>query len=242
MLFDALIVDSDLCSRGYLWQATLAEPHFRRVTAVRALDDALLLLTEGYVFHVLLISHTLERNRINSFVQSAKQTSGGKEAAYVLVLRDSEQTTDNIAFSIMEGSDGFLILPFSVHSLREVAAIAARVKHQHELKKKRAAIQLIVMDLIQALESLAFAKLCHKGEKNCRLRFSKVTASLQKLKEEDLPLYFEVATDLFSTAAPRPLIDYHGISKRVRERLEEKILSKGLTFFNLEEALREEKH
>ena len=56
MLFDAMIIDPNPSSRGFLWQATLANPRFHRVTAYSKFNAALKVLEDGAHYDGLLIS------------------------------------------------------------------------------------------------------------------------------------------------------------------------------------------
>src|SRR5262249_32914468 len=94
MFFDALIIDPNPTSRGYLWQATLSEPNFRRVKALAGIEEALTHLQNGNRYDVLLITSEMSSETIRNFVPNAKQTDAGKEAAYVVVLKKKDQESE----------------------------------------------------------------------------------------------------------------------------------------------------
>ncbi len=219
MFLRALIIDANPVSRAYLWQATLAGVYFNRVKAYSHTADALRHLQSGYAYDVVLITSTIDREEVRNFISSAKLSEGGKEAAYVMVLKANHQDAENIAFSMMEGTDGFLMEPFSVDSLRQVAAIAARVKGEYERARQRAAIALIVGEIMKSLDDLANAKILGDDTSQQKKKLVASTRALKKLKSgNDLQLYYDLAPEMFEAGKPRPSLGYGGASKRVRER------------------------
>ena len=168
---------------------------------------------------MVLITSTIDRDEMRSFITASKISEGGKEAAYVMVLKANHQDAENIAFSMMEGTDGFLMEPFSVDSLRQVAMIAARVKGEFERARQRAAIALIVGDIMKSLDDLANAKILGDDTVQQRKKLVTSTRALKKLKSgNDLQLYYDLAPEMFEAGTPRPSLGYGGASKRVRER------------------------
>lgn len=221
MLFDALIVDPNPFSRGNLWQATLYEPNFRSVKAVSGLSEALAQLQNGNRFHVLLITSEFPSSDIKTFIPDAKRTDSGKEAAYVLVLKKKDQDAENVATSIVDGTDGLLLEPYSVHSLKQVAAIAARVKGEHERERARAAISLMLHDIIPKLDAYAEAKRKQQEPGSSYKDLKRLGAGLKKIVKEHQSAYAEVAHDVFQTASPRQTKSkYKGASKRVKQLVE----------------------
>jgi response regulator RpfG family c-di-GMP phosphodiesterase len=221
MSLQALIIDPNPTSRGYLWQATLAEVNFQRVKAYSKFDTALNYLQEGAKYDVLLITSQFPKDEIARFVEQAKLSEGGKEAAYVVVLKAAHQNTENIATSMMEGVDGFLFEPFSVQSLRQVAAIAARVKSEFEKQRRRAAISLYVIDVMKALDDYALALFSDTDVVAKNKLFLKSVLPFRKMGPEDLAVYYDVVGEIFEKARPRPPISYKGASLRVRQKAKE---------------------
>ncbi len=219
-MLDALIIDSNPLSRGFLWQATLAESHFRRVKAVSTLQAALDQLG-NHQFDVILIPSTIDVEDVKRFVSEARQSIGGKESAFVVVLKVPDQTTEKIATGIMDGTDGFLFEPFSVESLKQVAAIASRVKGEHERQRREAATKLLITDLMRRLDEFALAVQADKGamiHSKERREFLKSSATLKKFRANDLGLYHQLAPEMFEAALPR-LVVYKGASRRLKKKL-----------------------
>lgn len=219
-MLDALIIDSNPLSRGFLWQATLAESHFRKVKAVGNLPAAIAQLNDNR-FDVILIPSTIAVDEAKQFVSDARHTEGGKESAFVVVLKLPDQTTEKIATGIMDGTDGFLFEPYSVESLKRVASVASKVKGEHERRRKEAATRLLIADIIEKLDTYSSAVQADKGAMSHsreRKEFLKAAATLKKFKQIDLGIYYEVAPGMFEAALPK-LIIYRGASKRLKKKL-----------------------
>jgi len=220
--FNALIVDPNAYSRANLWQVTLYDPNFNSVKAVSSLEDATAQLQNGNRFDVLLVTSDLEPERVREFIPAAKQIDAGKEAAYVIVLKQNHQDAENVAASLVDGTDGFLLEPYSVDALRRVANIAARIKKQHEANRARAAMTLLFRDVVPKLDAYAEAARKKKDAPIAEKEFRHVAASLQKLIKGHEDVYLSLAEEFFEKASPRAAKSkYKGASKRVRQ-LEEK--------------------
>ena len=219
--FDAMIIDPDPTSRGYLWQATLAEVSFHKVKAFSKTDTAIAHLAQGAKFDVVLITSGFIRDDIINFIHEAKQTDGGKEAAYIWVLKTVHQTTDNIAFGLIDGTDGFLLEPFSVDSLQQVAAIAARVRKEYDRQRKKVALTLVVKEIMSALDEFALSKVTKKSVAAAAHEFKKATEVLRKLEVDDIEIYHELACEMFEKGVPRPPVAYRGASTRVKQKMKE---------------------
>ncbi len=218
--FSALIVEASPTKRSYLWQATLSEPSFGRVKGMKSLEEALAHLQEGNKFHVLLLSKAFSRKQLSTFITNAKNSSGGKESAYVLVLSDDDQTRETVALSMNDGMDGFLFSPFSVDSLKEVARIAASIKLKFETEKRKASLRIIIPEVTQALDDLALSKIKNKsgGEKEKSLK-NKVK-NLKEVAYDFREIYIDMLAEICAQAEPRKIPAYEGASERVKAMMD----------------------
>lgn len=222
MQFRALIVDPNPTIRAYLWQATLANVYFERVKACSKIATALNLLEQHEAYDVILLASTIPKAEMDAFVLTSKQADGGKEAAYIVILKAQHQNTENVAEGLLHGLDGFLLEPFSADSLKRVALVAARVKKEFERQRSEAAIRIIVADILKTLRGYLNATILGEEVNRTRRDLQKSVAALQKIPEEHRDLYFEIATEMFGASAPRPSIGYHGASKRLKKKLQKK--------------------
>ncbi len=223
----ALIIEPNASKRSYLWQATLSEPQFSRVKGMKSLGDTLAFLAERSI-DVILISACFSKNKVVEFIEHARALQGGKESAYVSVVPTAEQTNENIAMDLLGGLDGFLFVPFSVHSLKQVAKIASRVKKRFEADKKKAALTLLIPPLAKCLDNYAVAtmiqsKMTIEKKEELLESFGSVRSIALEFRDD----YINILTEQFENCPPRTLPTYEGASERVR-MMYEKTLKKVL--------------
>lgn len=224
--YTALIIEPSASKRSYLWQATLSEPSFARVKGIKSLEEGLMHLQEGNVFNVVLLPSCFNRGQLATFIAKSKESYGGKEAAYVLVLPEDDQVREKIALTIKDGMDGFLFSPFSVNSLKEVANIAASVKLKFETEKRKASLQLLLPDFLLSIDNLALAHLKKKETSDKNKIVKQHANNLKEIATDFRDLYLDILMQECEKAKPRQLPAYKGASKRVKQMLEK---SKGIS-------------
>ncbi|MCB0324859.1 MAG: hypothetical protein KDD69_14850 [Bdellovibrionales bacterium] len=221
--FNILIIDPDSGSRGNLKQAALALTQFHKVYATATLKEAIGKTDAPESIDVLFISYRFDAEDIAAFIDQAKQTKRGKDWAYCAVLKASEQKNDVIAGSVIGGIDGFLFEPFSADNLREIAEVTAKVKLQNELKRKQAAMQVLLKEISAHLDAVAFYKKRGRDPRAAMRKLAEAASSLEKFKGNTFAAYVEAATEYFGNVPP-PISEYTGASQRVRARMEERML------------------
>lgn len=218
MQLSALIVDFNPMSRSFLWQVTVEGVYFRRVKAYSHTQDALEHLRSGVKYDVLLITSQIPQEETKSFIQKAKESEGGKEAAYIVVVKMPDQTTENVASGMLGGTDGFLFEPFSVESLKQVATIAERVRKKFEDERQRAAYRLIATDVMRSLDEFAVATITNENIPGARKQMQQSVRSIKKMTSEQYGMYVDIMSSVFETARPRAPLGYKGASQRVRDK------------------------
>lgn len=218
MQLSALIIDFNPTSRSFLWQVTVEGVYFRRVKAYSHTKDAYEHLRSGARYDVVLITSQIPQAETKSFITRAKETDGGREAAYIMVVKIPDQTTENIATNMIGGTDGFLLEPFSVESLKQVAAIAEGVRKKFEAERQRAAFQLIASGIIKALDEFSTATITNENVGAARKSFQAATRPLKKMERDQFHLFIDILTEACEDARPRAPLGYKGASQRVRER------------------------
>jgi response regulator RpfG family c-di-GMP phosphodiesterase len=219
--FIPIVVEPDSMKQGYLHQAIRAESSFMKLRCFRNIDGTIKYLRSSEPVDVVLISSTYSQYVINHFVSAAKESKGGKEAAYVLFTPMEIDSRETIASSMIDGMDGVLFSPFSVHSVQEVARIADQVRKKFELQRKKAALFLLLPNVTKALDDLALA--LYQGISTVPAK-KKLVSTLDKISPLKKDLANEYYTGLFSLleeAEPRSSDTglYSGASKRLRQKL-----------------------
>ena len=218
MQLSALIVDFNPMSRSFLWQVTVEGVYFRRVKAYSHTKDALEHLRSGVKYDVLLITSQIPQEETKGFIAKAKESEGGKEAAYIVVVKIPDQTTENVASGMLGGTDGFLFEPFSIESLKQVAEIAERVRKKFEDERQKAAFQLIASDVMRCLDELAVATITNENLLAAKKQMQQSARSIKKMTSEQYALYVDIMSSVFENARPRAPIGYKGASQRVRDK------------------------
>ncbi|MBP9838041.1 MAG: response regulator [Proteobacteria bacterium] len=215
---NALIIDPRPESRGFLWQAILANSDFHTAKACSDTEDAIFRLTSGLKFDIVLLNSSLSTKRIAEFLPKAKETEGGRESAYVTVLKKKDQSNENVALGIMEGTDGFLLEPFSYDSLKSVAALAAKIKGEHEEKRHLAALNILIKNIIPKIDLYSEMSRKKDNTKYAKDEFLKAYASLERIAENHYDFYIKTVAAEFMKASPRikKTSSYNGASKRLQ--------------------------
>lgn len=220
--YNILIVDSDSLSRGKLKQVALALTSFNKVTAVASLAEGLSKTETPEQIDIVVISNRFGEEDLSRFVQEAKKTRRGKEWAYMLVLQSVEQQNQVIAGGVLNGIDGFLFEPYSAENMREMAEITAHVKLRNEASRKKAAMAMILKEILGHLDAVAFFRSCRRESAVATRKFRESCAALKSMKDENYEAYVETAIEIFGSANLPASKAYSGVSQRVREKLEAK--------------------
>ncbi|MBN8549035.1 MAG: hypothetical protein J0M12_06950 [Deltaproteobacteria bacterium] len=227
--FDAILVDPDLNSRMRLKQATTAVPAFGTVQQTSTTNEALSRMGGGgEKCDVIFISYRIDQGEITNFIKKAKETKSGQDTAYVLVLKNGADGA-SIAQNVIGGADGMLFEPYSVDYLYEITNLASRVKKERSTAREKAAISMLVQDLIAQVDQLAYLKSCSMDTSRAFKKMRDSSNFIQTLSPESLQVYYELAVNAFE-AAPLPTDiskykKYGGVSDRIKKRMEKKVVA-----------------
>jgi CheY-like chemotaxis protein len=227
--YDTIIIDPDLDSRMRLKQAMTAVYNFGKSHQVVSLDEALSRLRGSDNCDVIFISYRFEQKEVAQFIKNAKETKNGMDAAYVLVMKTKNQDTSTVAQNVMSGADGFLFEPYSVDLLLEITQLSAKVKVERAATREKAAINLLVQDVIGQIDQVSYIKSCQIDIGASMKKLRDLCAVFQGLDAEKLNLYYESALKCFEDAPiPKNVFQhkkYGGVSSRIKKKMEEKILA-----------------
>ena len=151
--YSALIVDSNAGIRGRLKNAMRAVPSFGEIQICSSLADARQRISQT-PYDVVFISVRIGEEPTSRFILDAKQSMHGRDSAYVLVL-EGRKNSFAVARSLMEGADGILLEPYSVHSLQEITALAERVRKERHHLRLKLAMRLLVTEIAAQLEQVS---------------------------------------------------------------------------------------
>lgn len=222
--FNVLIIDPDSASRGKLKQVALALTTFKKVHTISNLREGLAMTSPHESIDIVCLSYRFEEKDIGKFIETAKATEGGKEWAYMAVLKSAEQKNQVVANGVITGIDGFLFEPYSADNMREMAEITAKVKHRNAMNRKKAAMKMILKEVIEHIDAVSFYKSKGKDPITAKKRLAESCQSLRKFRGEVFDVYVEMAIELFGAAQPPAVASYSGVSKRIKDRLETKML------------------
>lgn len=222
--YDALICDPDIATRIRLKTATTAVPRFGRIGHCGSLPEASEALTGQLSFNVVFVSNRIPQEEITSFILKGRETPQGQDAAYIVVLAGTAQDSSTVAQNVMVGADGFLFEPYSVDSLVEITALAAKVKRDRSRAREAAALGLVVNDVISQIDIVAQLKKSGMDLGPNMKKLREMCALFRNLTKDAFANYAMIAVEKFQ-AAPVPSSGrkkYGGVSDRVKKRLEEK--------------------
>lgn len=227
--YDAVVVDPDLPSRMRLKQATTAVPAFGSVQLTGSLDEALGRITSCNHCDVVFVSHRFEKEDLNSFIKKAKETKQGQDAAYVMVLQSKEGSSAKVAESVLGGADGMLFEPYSVDYLYEITNLAARVKKERSDAREKAAIGVLIQDIIQQIDQIAYLRSCNMETGRAFKKLKETCGVLTSLSPGSGEAYYQMAVEAFENAQIPVNVSkykkYGGVSDRIKKRMEKKVIA-----------------
>ena len=225
--FNCLIIDPDMPGRMRLKQATTPIAEFGLVTPMGNISEANAFLNGEKVTDVVFLSARLPQEQLSPFIQAAKQSKGGQDAAYVIVTKNAGDGARSIAEIMMLGGDGMLCEPYSVDSLLEITLLSAKVRKERAGEREKVAIGIMIKDLITQLDLVC----CLKAN-NCELGLSirklkESAAMIAGLPPESQSIYLDVMQQAFIDAPLPPkalgVKKYGGVSSRIKKKMEQKL-------------------
>lgn len=223
----ALLIDPDIEARMRLKTITGSVIEFGLVEYSQSLSDALQKVGTGSVYDVVFVSNRIPEADFQAFIKKAKETQGGQDTAFVLVLSTNNQGNATVAKNVIGGADGFLFEPYSVDNVMDTTFLATRVKKERSFAREKAALGMLVKDIIPQLDQLAYLKSCKMDTARGLKKLEEFCSPIRNLTAELLQVYFEEAVINFSFApVPKNISKfkkYGGVSDRIKKRMEKKV-------------------
>lgn len=220
---DAMLVDDDLQGRANLKQAALAVPTIRKFRLMNTLEDTLTRLDSTEPCDVVFVSSEFGDAAVEEFLANAQRTFRGAHCSYVIVLKANAQHQVAVASAMLGGADAFLAEPYSVDRMSEIANIACNVKLNNMRARKRAAISLLISNIMKEFDKLSTYMSRGFNVDRAKKKFIEACSTLKRMQHDSLAVYCDLAIELFENATLPPVIGYGGVSNRVRQRLERKL-------------------
>ena len=225
--YNALIIDSDLDARMRLRQATTAVTDFGEVHQVSTLNEGVSQMERFERCDVVFISETFPPEHTGHFIEKAKQEKRTQDAAFVQVLKTQKDGANDLARQMMQGFDGFLFEPYSVNQLVEITQLASVVKKERSETRSRAALSLMLSDIISQIDVVAMLKSLGCDVSRATKKLSDLGQSLRSMGSSCVNLYHDLAIKFFGEAHPPSELDaarrYRGVSDRVRKKMGDKL-------------------
>jgi len=225
--FNALIVDNDMASRMRLKQTASSVVEFGAVTLLSTPAEAISALTLSTPIDVVFVSWRLGPDVIRPFIQKAKETSQGQDAAYISVMKSASEGNASVAQVMMDGADGILCEPFSVDQLVEITRLSTKVRGERYESRERAALSLLIPDILKQLDLVAHIKSAGLAPETSLKVLRELCQRVKDRDERSHVIYYQIALNAFENA-PVPHFEaktknYGGVSSRVKKRMEQKM-------------------
>lgn len=222
----ALIIHPNPYKRALIKQATMMMGELERVYQASSFVSALSRIEtiEGSCDLVLSASE-LDPVEGEEFIQRVLEFRAARDAAFIVILDKNDQSIGSVAQTLLSGANGILMTPFSIEDISNVVGIAAVVKKQRASARQRQALRLVINGIIKKLD-LIWYNCCYDLPMGFALRDLRAAASLLPgLSEEELGVFFELATEMLGELPPPPVIEkkvggYRGASSRVKKKVE----------------------
>jgi hypothetical protein len=213
-----------------LKQATSSVVQFGEVFQVTTLGEGASKIEQEKHWDVVFISNKFSDEDLTSFINRAKESKGGQDAAFIRVLKSKDQQNTTIASGMLLGIDGFLFEPYSVDQLVDITTLAAKIKQERSGTRQKLAISLILSDVMKQLDLVSFLRGAGFEVTRSATKLRDMGLALQgSASGEHLEAYYEVALKQFIDAPlPKPMFQakqYAGVSARVKKKMEEKIIA-----------------
>ena len=221
--FNAVILIGDSSRRGKLKQAALAMTSFNKVFPAPVMTEALSKINGYDEVDVVFISFDFGWDKIIQFVKEAKATPHGDKLSFVLVLKPGDEKDENVAKSVFAGIHSCLYEPYSADNLRVIAQMAAKIKEEAEVKREKAAIQKLLLEIIKHIDALSFYQRKGKNPEAVFKKLRSACSSLNQLGPDAQTIYHELVLELFAEAKPFGSEEYKGVSERIRKIVQDKL-------------------
>lgn len=226
----AMVIDSNSIARHRLKQVCHSLDEFDHVDQSGDFRAAKSRITgKASRLDIVFISSLLPEDDIKEFSDWAKGLPVTEDAAFVILMGVNEKGPSAETRSYLMGGDGVLFEPFSTDQLREICALALKVRKDRTTKRLAKHLESVANDIFGMLGDIAFLKESNFSFKPVLNEMAKINAVIEALEEDGVKIYYDA---LISRSENRPATQrtrpthfrYPGKSKRARKRMQRKTL------------------
>lgn len=170
---------------------------------------------------VVCIIQEFRIEALGSFIEEAKQSPVGKDAAFVLVATEADAEKEQLSATIPAGFDALLPSPFSVEQIKELVLNLDGLRRERTRKQLESILLTLVNNVYAAL-SQAIKKMRQQDSCNdiC-YELRELCQPLAGFDDATLMMFHELLIERLENIAPPKKLRYDGASSRVRKKFEE---------------------
>src|SRR5262249_29916576 len=142
----------------------------------------------------------------------------GQDAAYVLIMKSTDQSSSTVASNVLIGADGFLLEPYSVDSLMEITRLADRIKKERSQAREVAAMKFLLGDVSNRIDAIAYLKSLGRDVARHIKKMADASQFIKNLSPESTQIYNDAIVETFQAAQPPKFASekqYSGPSARI---------------------------
>lgn len=226
----AMVVDSSSVARHRLKQVCHSLEEFDQVDQSNDLRAAVNRLNSKIgSLDIIFISSKFESEEIKAFISDAKQIEVTQDCAFVILMGVNEKGSDAEARAFLLGGDGVLFEPFSTDQLREMSALAMRVRGTRNKERLAAHLKIVVNDIFGMLGDIGFLRESEFSFSPVLRKMKKVSSVIEGLENDQTKIYYDVLINRSESGPEKPHsypkhFRYGGKSKRARKRMQRRTL------------------
>lgn len=226
----AMIIGSNLDVRMRLLHAVKSVIDFGKCDVQSSLSEATAKLrSNSEQIDIIFLSYEFACDNITEFAKSARTFSSSRDGALIKLLPANTAVDDSLSSSLMAGTDGFLIEPYSCDDLVEIAHLSSTVKKGRESTREIVAARFLVKDIIRLLDAMYCLKRCQVDLTQTQEKFKQACARVPELGDVAQKVYLDLLVEGLERSLEPIAVKrnaYKGKSERTRRRVENMLINK----------------
>ena len=187
-----LIIEPDRAAQRRLKQALNSAFDFGDIYIANDFTDVFKVLSKIEVCDIIFISNRLNKHHVSDFIQETKEKLSTRDASNILLLDYTNGDSTSIATRMLEGIDGFLVEPYSVEALQDIAKTAKEVKKAKSSAREKSAIRILVKEIMLQIDHIVELKKMGAPAKISQKVLEEMTGAIRCLESEAIDSYFHI--------------------------------------------------